>query len=86
MTGTSPRVHGDRVFQPKLTKPNIPHMAEVFRSAGYQTGSVGKLHVFPSRDRIGFEETILFEEGRPGSGGPDDWDIWIADQPQQGQV
>ena len=84
MTGTSPRVHGDRVFQPKLTKPNIPHMAEVFRSAGYQTGSVGKLHVFPSRDRIGFEETILFEEGRPGSGGPDDWDIWIADQGHAG--
>ena len=84
MTGTDPRTHGDRVFQPKLARPDVPHMAEVFQGAGYQTGSVGKFHVFPARDRIGFEETVLFEEGRPGLGGPDDWDIWLADQGHAG--
>lgn len=84
MTGVDPRTHGDRVFQPTLPRPDIPHLAETFHRAGYQTGSVGKLHLFPSRDRIGFEETVLYEEGRPGIGGPDDWDIWLADHGSAG--
>lgn len=85
MTGASPRVHGDRVFQPALEKPDLPHVAQVFRDAGYQTGAVGKLHVYPPRDRIGFEEVISFEEGRPQLGGPDDWDLWLADRGLAGQ-
>lgn len=79
MTGASPRVHGDRVFQPALEMPNLPLLAQCFRDAGWQTGAVGKLHVFPPRNRIGFEEVISYEEGRPQLGGPDDWDIWLAD-------
>ena len=84
MTGTAPRQHGDRVFQPTLPRPAMPLLAEVFRSAGYQTGAVGKLHVYPARDRIGFEEVVSYEEGRPQLGGPDDWDIWLADRGQAG--
>lgn len=84
MTGTSPRIHGDRVFQPALTMPDLPLLARRFRDAGYQTGAVGKLHVYPPRDRIGFEEVISYEEGRPQLGGPDDWDIWLADRGQAG--
>ncbi len=80
MTGTPPCAHGDRLFQPSLPKPDLPHLAEVFRANGYQTGAVGKLHAYPPRDRLGFEETLTYEEGRPQSGGPDDWDIWLADQ------
>lgn len=85
MTGTAPRQHGDRVFQPALPKPDLPHLADVFRNAGYQTGAVGKLHVYPPRDRIGFEDVQSFEEGRPQLGGADDWDIWLADQGHAGQ-
>ncbi len=85
MTGTAPRQHGDRVFQPALPKPDLPHLADVLRNAGYQTGAVGKLHVYPPRDRIGFEEVLSFEEGRPQLGGPDDWDIWLADRGYAGQ-
>ena len=85
MTGTAPRQHGDRIFQPSLNKPEFPHLADVLRCAGYQTGAVGKLHVYPQRDRIGFEEVISFEEGRPHLGGPDDWDIWLADHGHAGQ-
>ncbi len=80
MTGTDPRTHGDRTFQPALEMPDLPLLAGLFRGAGYQTGAVGKLHVYPPRDRIGFEEVVLFEEGRPQLGGPDDWDIWLADR------
>ena len=85
MTGTAPRQHGDRVFQPALSKPDLPHLADVFRNAGYQTGAVGKLHVYPPRDRIGFEEVLSFEEGRPQLVGPDYWDIWLADRGYAGQ-
>ena len=85
MTGTDPRTHGDRVFQPALTRPALPHLAEVFRGAGYQTGAVGKLHVYPARDRIGFEEVVSYEEGRPQLGGPDDWDLWLSDHGLAGQ-
>lgn len=84
MTGTAPRQHGDRVFQPALRRPNLPLLADVFRQNGYQTGAVGKLHVYPARDRIGFEDVISYEEGRPQLGGPDDWDIWLADRGQAG--
>jgi arylsulfatase A-like enzyme len=84
MTGTTPRQHGDRVFQPDLRRPDFPLLADVFRQNGYQTGAVGKLHVYPARDRFGFEEVISYEEGRPQLGGPDDWDIWLADRGQAG--
>lgn len=85
MTGTSARVHGDRRFQPALTRPSTPLLADVFREAGYQTGAVGKLHVYPPRDRMGFEDVQLLEEGRGQLGGPDDWDIWLTDQGYPGQ-
>lgn len=84
MTGTAPRGHGDRIFQPALPRPDLPLLADVFRQNGYQTGAVGKLHVYPARDRIGFEEVVSYEEGRPQLGGPDDWDIWLADRGQAG--
>jgi arylsulfatase A-like enzyme len=46
---------------------------------------VGKLHVYPPRDRIGFEEVISMEEGRPQLGGPDDWELWLSDHGRGGQ-
>lgn len=84
MTGAAPRTHGDRVFQPALTRPDLPLLAEEFHRNGYQTGAVGKLHVYPARDRFGFEEVASYEEGRPQLGGPDDWDMWLADRGQAG--
>jgi arylsulfatase A-like enzyme len=84
MTGADPRAHGDRVFTPDKTRPELPLLAETFRDAGYQTGAVGKLHVYPARDRIGFEQLESFEEGRPQLGGPDDWEIFLADNGEAG--
>jgi arylsulfatase len=86
MTGTSARVHGDRHFQPSLTRPETPLLADVFRDDGYQTGAVGKLHVYPPRDRMGFEDVQSLEEGRGQLGGPDDWEIWLADRGFAGQA
>jgi arylsulfatase A-like enzyme len=80
MTGTSPRRHGDRVFQPAATMPELPTLAQTFRDAGYQATAVGKLHVFPQRDRIGFDEALIAEEGRPQLGAVDDYDLFLADR------
>ena len=52
MTGTFSPTHGDRVFNERLPMPDLPTMPQIFSQAGYQTFSVGKLHVYPQRDRI----------------------------------
>lgn len=85
MTGTSPRGHGDRVFQPTARMPNLPTLAQTFRDAGYQAYGVGKLHVYPARDRIGFDDVLIAEEGRPHLGAIDDYDIYLAEQGYAGQ-
>ena len=80
MSGTTPRTHGDRTFQDKLPMPNVPTIAQTFRDAGYQAYAVGKLHVYPQRDRIGFDDVILDEEGRAQYGIMDDYELFLADQ------
>lgn len=80
MTGQSPRSHGDRVFNDQLTMPNVSTLAQTFRDAGYQADAVGKLHVHPQRDRVGFDSVILDDEGRPQWGTLDDYDIYLGDQ------
>ena len=85
MTGTTPRTHGDRVFKDKLTMPEIPTMAQTFRDAGYQAYAVGKLHVYPQRDRIGFDDVILDEEGRVQYGVLDDYELFLGDQGYAGR-
>jgi len=59
--------------------PDAATVASTFSDAGYQTYSVGKLHVYPQRDRIGFHETMLHEEGRRHLGMQgDDYDMFLA--------
>ncbi|NJN83660.1 MAG: sulfatase-like hydrolase/transferase, partial [Caldilineaceae bacterium] len=85
MTGTPPRTHGDRVFKETLPMPDLPTMAQTFRNAGYQAYAVGKLHVYPQRDRIGFDDVILDEEGRLIYGVIDDYELHLGDQGYAGQ-
>jgi arylsulfatase len=85
MTGTDPRTHGDRLFQPALEMPGLPTLAATFAQAGYQTYAVGKLHVYPPRNRIGFDDVLLSEEGRPHLGTVDDYDQFLADKGFPGQ-
>jgi arylsulfatase A-like enzyme len=85
MTGTDPRTHGDRLFQPALAMPDLPTLAATFGRAGYQTYAVGKLHVYPPRNRIGFDDVLLSEEGRPHLGTVDDYDLFLADRGFPGQ-
>lgn len=85
MTGTTPRTHGDRTFQAGLRMPDMPTLASCFRDAGYQAYGVGKLHIHPQRDRIGFDDVLLAEEGRSRHGTVDDYEIFLADQGHAGQ-
>ncbi|WHP81606.1 sulfatase-like hydrolase/transferase [Edwardsiella anguillarum] len=79
MTGSFPRTHGDRVFTDELPMPPMKTLAGSFGEAGYQTYAVGKLHVYPQRDRIGFDDVILSEEARYNYGVTDDYQIWLGD-------
>ena len=79
MTGLSPRSHGDRVYTDKLPMPPVKTLAQSFRDSGYQAFGVGKLHVYPQRDRIGFDDVILSEEARYYLGMVDDYQTWLAE-------
>ncbi|MBM3933094.1 MAG: DUF4976 domain-containing protein [SAR202 cluster bacterium] len=87
MTGTHARTHGDRVFNEKLPMPqHLPTLAQTFRANGYQTFAVGKLHVYPPRDRIGFDDILLNEEGRHQFGlRKDDYELYLHDEGYSGQ-
>ncbi|MDH7569918.1 MAG: sulfatase-like hydrolase/transferase, partial [Armatimonadota bacterium] len=56
MTGMSPRRTGLRTYREGAPFPEVPTLAQCFHHAGYQTYAVGKLHVTPQRNRIGFDE------------------------------
>ena len=86
MTGTTARTHGDRVFNETGAMPDLPTLAQTFRDAGYQAYAVGKLHVYPQRDRIGFDDVILNEEGRHHLGmRADDYELALAAAGYAGQ-
>ncbi|WP_255953904.1 sulfatase-like hydrolase/transferase [Streptomyces odontomachi] len=85
MTGTAPRTHGDRIFQQDLPMPDLPTLAQTFRDHGYQAYAVGKLHVFPQRSRIGFDDVLLSEEGRSQWGVADDYERFLARNGHAGQ-
>ena len=86
MTGTNNRTHGDRTFQAELPMPDVPTLAETFSNAGYQTFAAGKLHVYPQRDRIGFDDVQLQEEGRTQWGVIDDHEHDVAAAGYAGQT
>ena len=45
---------------------------------------MGKLHVYPQRNRIRFDDVILQEEGRYEFGVVDDYQIWLGEQGHAG--
>ena len=85
MTGTTPRTHGDRVFKTDEPMPDLPTLPQTFRDNGYQAYAAGKLHVYPQRDRIGFDDVMLAEEGRPQLGAIDDYELWLGEHGLAGQ-
>lgn len=86
MTGRSPRSLGSRTYREGSGMPaDVPSLAQTFREAGYQTCAVGKLHTYPQRDRIGFDDVWLVEEGRTQFGVTDDYEQALVDAGYPGQ-
>jgi arylsulfatase len=87
MTGTTAKTHGDRTFREfEPMDPSLPTMAQTFRDAGHQAYAVGKLHVYPQRDRIGFDDVLINEESRHHlGGGVDDYERYLSDHGYAGQ-
>ena len=85
MTGTLPSSHGDRVYSDRMEMPDVKTLAQSFRDAGYQAYAVGKLHVYPQRNRIGFDDVRLMEEGRYEFGAVDDYQVWLGEQGYAGK-
>ncbi|HUX22051.1 MAG TPA: sulfatase-like hydrolase/transferase [Spirochaetia bacterium] len=67
--------------------PEGPKLAEVMTRSGYQSYAVGKLHTHPQRNRIGFEDVLLNEEGRRQDGIiRDDYEEFLAREGRQGST
>ena len=79
MTGRAPR------FDESLSLGGLPTLAQTFRNAGYQVYAAGKLHVYPQRSRIGFDDVMLVEEGRIQEGTVDDYELFLGDRGYAGQ-
>lgn len=80
MTGLSARGHGLR-SNASVPMPTAPTMAQCFRDGGYQAYGVGKLHVSPQRNRLGFDDVLLCEEGRHSETMCiDDWESFLAER------
>lgn len=80
MTGlNSYRVKMDR-NRDEQPFPEGPKLAELLTRHGYQTFASGKLHVHPQRNRIGFEDVQLNEEGRRQGGlRADDYEMFLQE-------
>lgn len=60
--------------------PEGPKLADLVTKSGFQTFASGKLHTWPQRNRIGFEDVQLNEEGRrQGDLVMDDYDRYLSD-------
>jgi arylsulfatase len=87
MMGTCARTHGDREYHEGEPMPaGVPTLARCFRDAGYQTSAIGKLHVYPQRDRIGFDDVLLSEDGRSQWAVVDDYELFLGDRGFAGQL
>lgn len=60
-TGLSPRTHGWLGYEDGVRWDYPITMAGEFTRYGYQTQAIGKLHVFPERSQIGFQNVILHD-------------------------
>ncbi len=85
MTSLNPRAHGMQM-NAHAPMPPVPTLAQHFRDHGYQAYAVGKLHVQPQRQRIGFDDVLLDEEGRILEGVvQDDYELFLADHGHAGE-
>ena len=67
MTGLSPQRHGRVSYQDGVPWTYPTTLAGEFTRQGYQTQAVGKMHAWPVRNRLGFDNVILHDGYLPYS-------------------
>ena len=60
-TGLSPRSHGRVGYQDGVPWDYPVTLAGEFTRYGYQTHAIGKMHVYPERSQVGFQNVILHD-------------------------
>ncbi len=60
-TGLKPETHGRIGYQDGVPWNYPVTLASEFTRQGYQTQAIGKMHVYPERHRVGFENVILHD-------------------------
>jgi arylsulfatase A-like enzyme len=61
MTGLTPRAHGRIGYRDGVPWNYDVTLAGEFTRHGYQTQAVGKMHVYPERTQLGFQNVILHD-------------------------
>ncbi len=85
MTSLLPHDHNMLTNQSK-PMPDVTTLAQAFCEQGYQAYGVGKLHVQPQRQRLGFDDVLIDEEGRGSQGcRQDDYELFLGDMGYAGQ-
>jgi arylsulfatase A-like enzyme len=86
-TGQTQRTHGRVGYQDGVTWNYPVTIASEFTRHGYQTQAVGKLHVYPERSQMGFQNVILHDgylhfarKGPRDYGLVDDYTPWLREQ------
>ncbi|HEX3000139.1 MAG TPA: arylsulfatase [Armatimonadota bacterium] len=86
-TGLTPRSHGRVGYQDGVSWDYPVTLAGEFTRHGYQTQAVGKMHVYPERSQLGFQNVILhdgylhFARRRQRDYGlVDDYTPWLREQ------
>jgi arylsulfatase len=86
-TGLSQRTHGRVGYRDGVPWDYPVTLAGEFTRHGYQTQAVGKMHVYPERSQVGFQNVILhdgylhFARRKPRDYGlVDDYTPWLREQ------
>lgn len=90
MTGLSQSTHRRVGYQDGINFDFTTTLPGEFGHAGYQTQAIGKMHVHPPRNRIGFDHVILHDgyhyfarKGNVRDEELDDYLTWLRAQPGQ---
>lgn len=92
MTGLDGNSLGLTEYQEGVELPVKETLPQQLSDAGYQTMVIGKMHTYPERRHYGFQNMILWEEGRPFGApygekrGYGDYEHWLAEQGYPGMA
>lgn len=92
MTGLNGHSLGLTEYREGVELPVKETLPQQLSDAGYQTIVVGKMHTYPERRHYGFNNMILWEEGRPFGApygenrGYGDYEQWLTEQGYPGMA